>query len=69
MHDAATELTEPFDAERAVEMYRRVIALRDASTDLGRMEFQAITQRLHDSWKNWQGEDSLHEMAFGEPED
>jgi hypothetical protein len=24
-------------------------------------------QELRDQWKAWQGEDSLHETAFGEP--
>jgi hypothetical protein len=29
----------------------------------------ATAIRLRLEWKDWQGEDSLHEMAFGEPED
>jgi len=32
----------------------------------GQAEFRAIAQHLRDQWKAWQGEDSLHEMAFGE---
>lgn len=35
----------------------------------GKGEFQSIANRLRDSWTYWQGEDCLHEMAFGEPED
>ena len=66
--DDSIQTDQPFDAERAVAIYRDVIAKRDAeATDLGKAEFQTIAKRLRASWKTWQGEDSLHEMAFGEP--
>lgn len=67
MDDQATT-DQPLDAERAVATYRDVIAKRDAeATELGKAEFQTIAKRLCASWKTWQGEDCLHEMAFGEP--
>ena len=67
MNDSA-KTEQPFDAERAVAIYRDVIAKRDQeTTELGKAEFQTIAKRLRASWKTWQGEDSLHEMAFGEP--
>lgn len=28
---------------------------------------KAKCQELKKAWKDWQGEDSLHEMVFGEP--
>jgi hypothetical protein len=62
-HDTAS-----FDPVTVVEEYRRIVALRDAEkTDLGRQEFVSIAHRLRARWAEWQGEDSLHEMAFGEP--
>ena len=58
-----------FDPEHAVTKYRRVIAQRDEqATDLGIAKFDSIARRLRQQWKDWQGEDSLHEMAFGEPD-
>jgi hypothetical protein len=60
----------PFDPARIVSDYRSVIAnLETDRTDLGKAEFQAVAQRLRNLWAEWQGEDSLHEMAFGEPEE
>ena len=59
-----------FDAAKAVAQYRDVIAQLDVqATELGRQEFQTIGTRLRKSWASWQGEDCLHEMAFGEPVD
>jgi hypothetical protein len=59
-----------FDPEKAVADYRRVIARRDEETTAeGKAEFDAIAKRMRAAWKDWQGEDSLHEMAFGEPAD
>ena len=66
--DDQTKTDQPFDAVRAAATYRDVIAKRDAeTTEPGKAEFQTIAKRLRASWKTWQGEDSLHEMAFGEP--
>jgi hypothetical protein len=60
----------PFDPARIVDQYRTVIDQLDAErTDLGKAEFQAIAQRLRSLWAEWRGEDTLHEMAFGEPEE
>ena len=59
----------PFDPTAAVAQYRDVMGKRDAATDEpGRAEFDGIARRLRDRWKDWQGEDSLNEMAFGEPQ-
>ena len=60
----------PFDPARMVDEYRSVMINLDAErTDLGKAEFRAVAQRLRNLWAEWQGEDSLHEMAFGEPEE
>jgi hypothetical protein len=51
-----------------IERYRDVIALLDAVPDERcKAEWQGVARRLRDRWKEWRGEDSLHEMAFGEP--
>jgi hypothetical protein len=44
------------------------MALRETATDeLGKAEWQGVAKRLREAWREWQGKDSLHEMAFGEP--
>ncbi len=59
-----------FDPEQAVIEYRRVIAQRKArTTDVGRADYEGIVKRMRAAWTEWQGEDSLHEMAFGEPDE
>ena len=35
----------------------------------GRAEYRRIAQRPRRQWSDWQGEDSLHEMAFGGPDE
>ncbi len=67
---AETDMLDAFNPEQAVATYRRVIAQRDAeTTEPGRAEFQTIPHRLRQKWTDWQGEESLSEMAFGEPEE
>jgi len=62
------ETVTPFDPTTIVDQYRSVIVQLEAErTDLGKAEFRAVAQRLRQLWTEWQGEDSLHEMAFGEP--
>jgi hypothetical protein len=62
------EIAEPFDPQKVVGDYRSVIAQLDAEqTELGKAEFRAVAQRLRKLWAEWQGEDCLYEMAFGEP--
>jgi len=56
-----------FDAAAAVEQYRQIVARRDAAAEPDRDELELIARRLRARWAEWQGEDSLHEMAFGEP--
>jgi hypothetical protein len=51
-----------------IERYRDVMALRETATDeLGTAEWEGVAKRLREAWREWQGEDSLYEMAFGEP--
>lgn len=58
------------DSTHVVAEYQRIIGERDTATDaFGRAEFDSIAHRLRAAWKTWQSEDSLHEMAFGEPVD
>ena len=59
-----------FDPALAVARYRDVIVNRDAeSTRSGKAKNEKTAAQMRRSWKEWQGEDSLHEMAFGEPEE
>ena len=56
------------NAAAIIERYRDVTALRETATDaLGKAEWDGVAKRLREAWRAWQGEDSLHEMAFGEP--
>ena len=58
----------PFEPEAVVKQYRDVSnRLREEESEIGRMEFTTIAQRLRVQRKERQGEDCLHEMAFGEP--
>ena len=55
------------EPEQFVERYRGLLAQLDVVTDEAhRLEIRAAARGLRDRWKEWQGEDSLHEMAFGE---
>ena len=54
--------------EALVVRYREVISRLEAAKDaLNRFEWQGVARRMRQEWRLWQGEDSLHEMAFGEP--
>jgi len=56
------------NAAAIIERYRDVMALRDTATDeLGKAEWQGVAKRLREAWRDWPGEDSLHEITFGEP--
>jgi len=56
------------DPEQIVERYRSLIGqLEIARDDAHKLEVREAAKCLRDRWKDWQGEDSLHEMAFGEP--
>jgi hypothetical protein len=56
------------DPEQFVERYRSLFSqLEIADHDAHKLEVGDAARRLRDRWREWQGEDSLHEMAFGEP--
>ncbi len=55
------------EPEQFVERYRGLIEQLETTHDSHRVEVQQAAKRLRDRWKEWQGDDSLHEMAFGEP--
>lgn len=58
---------QPFNPNRAVADYRALIRRRDAATTkAAKAKLTATAKRLRATWKKWQGEDSLHEMAFEE---
>jgi hypothetical protein len=58
----------PFDAVTAVERYRRIIERRDAAaTCVDRDNLDSMATHLRAEWQQWQGEDSLHQAAFGKP--
>lgn len=49
--------TENMGVQAVVDQYRQAFEAGDTQT----------CAALRAAWKEWQGEDSLHEMAFGEP--
>jgi len=56
------------EPETFVERYRGLISqLEIATHGTHKAEVQQAARRLRDRWREWQGDDSLHEMAFGEP--
>jgi hypothetical protein len=58
---------EKFNPQQAVDAYRSIIARRDAETTVeGRAEYARILANLRNQWQRWQGEYTLHEMAFGQ---
>lgn len=60
---------EIFDPRITLAEYRRVIQLRDASSvDCETTQFDGLIGWLRAAWKDWSGEDRLHEAAFGEPD-
>lgn len=51
-----------------LEMYRDfVIELETATGKKHREQLATGANRMRKFWADWQGEDSIHEMAFGEP--
>ena len=62
--------TKDFDPEKAVATYRRVIIrLESETSETAMQEFRAIAMHLRRTWQELKGVDSLHEMAFREPND
>jgi hypothetical protein len=58
-----------FDPAQVVADYRQVIEYLDSAPDEPiRAKYADMAKRMRDAWKGWQGEDSLHETAFGKPE-
>ena len=56
-----------FEPEQLVDQYRDVITRLDSAADEpAKAEWQGVAKRMRQAWREWQGEDSLHEMAFGE---
>lgn len=59
-----------FDPLTAVAEYRKVVGHLESTTmPEGKEELSRIANRMRANWKDRQGEDSLHEMAFGEPDE
>jgi hypothetical protein len=56
------------ESEQLIERYRSLMAQMEiAEHDSHKAEVREAAKRLRDRWKDWQGEDSLNEMAFGAP--
>ena len=57
-----------FDPATVVKTYRNVILERDTTRNKKhRRELGAAAKGLRKFWKDWQGDDDLHETPFGEP--
>ena len=67
--ERAKPQVETFDPVATVASYRRAVEHRDSpeTPEPDRDEFALIAKQLRERWAAWQGEDSLHEMAFSEP--
>ena len=51
-----TDEIDDFDAEGAVNEYRRIIALKEAATtDIDRADCESIAKRMEIARKEWQG--------------
>ncbi len=62
----ATRKVPVFDPDAAALDYRQVISWRDAESDLiRRVEFQRLADVMRSQWVEWNGDDDLHETAFG----
>ena len=57
-----------FDRDEAILVYRKVIALRDTETSpVSCQVLKDVAADLRRYWETRNGEDSLHEAAFGIP--
>jgi hypothetical protein len=55
--------------EAFVTRYRDAIEkLESADDEQGRAKWRTVVAQMRQAWSDWQGENSLHEMAFGEHE-
>lgn len=58
------------DPEAYVVRYRALVESLEAEKDRkAKAKLKARAEVMKQAWKKWQGEDSLYEMAFGEPVD
>jgi hypothetical protein len=65
--ETTSDEPENFDVEGAVNDYRSIMENLDAATSPeAKDKYRGMSQRARQKWKEWQGEDSLHELAFGE---
>ena len=68
MDDVSSD-ADSFDTEHAVATYRGVALLRDAEPSTrGKAGFQSTLNEMRARWMSWYGKDSLHRLAFGEPD-
>ena len=64
-----TDESEGFDVEGAVKDYRSIIEHLEAATSPeAKDKYRGRGTSARQKWKQWQGEDSLDETTFGEPE-
>jgi hypothetical protein len=56
-----------FEPEQFVNAYRVMIGLRDGAALGIRGHLVATINLMRQKWTIWHGEDSLHELAFGQP--
>lgn len=56
------------DPNAYVVRYRALVERLEAETDKKvKAKLKTRAEVMKKAWKKWQGEDSLYEMAFGEP--
>jgi hypothetical protein len=52
---------------RQIGLYRSYVTQREFQPAYQQVNFDRFARDARVKWREWQGEDSLHEMAFGEP--
>lgn len=58
----------PQDTIEFISAFRKLIEQRDqAETQSEKNRLNRKADEMKSDWQKWQGEDSLYEMAFGEP--
>lgn len=54
-----------FDVDKAIDEYRNATDRLETAKGEAKKKLQADIKKMRLRWKEWQGEDRLHETAFG----
>lgn len=54
------------NVDKAVIEYRKLIERHESAPKKEKPKLEAEKKKMRQRWKEWEGDDSLHEVAFGE---